>query len=261
MINVSQSSLRVFALLGLLALSGITATPAAAQPAVDTLLRELRTAVRSGDRNAVAERIQFPIVIRLAGLRIPFTDASALLARYDDIVTTALLDTIAKATPTVGENGFAVGTNALIITQVEGRLRITEINVPPAAPGGAAAPAPGNTAPSASRSKAPARVTIRPGPGPTQFAGSLAQGGTDAYLLFVPKGRLLEVRLERVRGREALIRVVHSTTGAPLHPRTAGGARVVTGIATEGADYRIEVRRSESEDAEPLPYLVSLTLK
>jgi hypothetical protein len=232
-----------------------------AQPAADTFLRELRTAVRNGDRQAVAARIQFPIVVRMAGLRIPFANAAALLERYDDIFTPALLETIARSdAPTVVDHGMALGTNAVIISQVGQQFRITAITVPPSAPGGSAASLPGSST-SASRAKAPVRVAIRGGPRPTQFAGSLPRGGTDVYLLFVPKGRLLEVRLERVRAREALVHVVHSATGAPLNPRTAGGARIVTGIPTEGADYRIEVRRSESNDAEPLPYMVSLVLK
>ena len=229
----------------------MTLSAAAAQPSAAAFLRELRTAARNGDRNAVAAKIQFPIVVTMAGLRIPFRDAAAFLERYDDIFTPDLIETIARG-------------DALIIAEVDRQLRITEINVPPASPAPAAPSADGKAASSpsgASGAKAPVRVGIRPGPGPTQFAGSLPRGGRDAYMLSVPKGRLLEVRLERIRGREALVRVVSATTGAPLNPRTAAGARVVAGIAREESDYRIEVRRGDTGDAAPLPYLLSLVLK
>ena len=234
-----------------LTLLGIAARPAAAQPAVDTFVRELRAEVQSGNRSAVVARIQFPIVVRMASLRMPFADPSSFLQRYDDIFTPALLDTIARPQPpTVGVNGFVIGTNAVIVTRAGGRLRITEINVPAA----------GTTSPGG-RGKAPARVGIRGGPRPTQFSGLLAPGGVDSYLLFIPKGRRLEARLERVPGREALLHVVHAASGAPLNPRLASGARIVTGMPGEGADYRIEVRRTESADTSHLTYTLSLIFK
>ena len=245
---------------------------AQAQPSSDTFLRELRTALRSGDRNAVAARIQYPIVVAIGGLRVPIGDAAALIERYDDIFTPALLAEIASGAGLGGRAGLAVqdppsvdkvivGNNALVITIVGGQLRITSITVPPPAPGGPIASTPGNPGSPPTRTTTPARVTMRTGPRPTQFSGSLLPGGTDLYLLFVPKGKLLDARLERVPPREALIHVVHAATGAPLNARTAGGARVVTGVALEGADYRIEVRRGDTGDAAPLPYIVSLILK
>ena len=248
---MSKPAVHGLALAWQLALLGTVARPAAAQSAADVFLRELRAEVHSGNRSAVVARVRFPIVVRMAGVRIPFADPSAFLQRYDDIFTPAMLDAIARPQPAAtGPSGFVVGTNAIIVTQIAGRFRITEINVPPV----------GNTA-AAGRAKAPARVGIRGGPRPTQFSGLLEPGGVDTYLLFVAKGRRLEARLERVRGREALVHVVHAISGAPLNPRTASGARIVSGMPAEGADYRIEVRRGESADTSHLPYILSLSLK
>jgi hypothetical protein len=106
----------------------------------------------------------------------------------------------------------------------------------------------------------PRRLGIRVGPKPTQVAGSLAIDVIDSYLVFVPKGQTLGVQLQRVAAGAAVIRVVHGGTGAPLNPMMVEG-RSVSGTATDGADYRIEVRRLSDQDAAPLPYLLSFTLR
>jgi hypothetical protein len=234
-----------------------------AQSSAETFLGELQTALRNGDRTAVAARIQYPITVRIGGLRVPFDDAADLLERYDDIFTPALRAAIARAgAPIATGDGFLIARDALVVRMIDQQLRITAIAVPPPDPSDApVASPPEKPTASARRTQAPIRVGIRGGPRPTQFMGSLLPGATDVYLLWVPKERLLEVRLERVPGRAALIRVVHAVTGASLNPRTTGGARVVTGMARDSADYRIEVRRAEAGDAAPLPYMVSLSLK
>jgi hypothetical protein len=83
---------------------------------------------------------------------------------------------------------------------------------------------------------------------------------TDSFIVFVAKGQTLGVRLERAPAGTAVVRVVHGRTGAHLSPTTAEG-RVLSGRVTEGADYRIEVRRLADENSVPLPYVLSLTLR
>jgi hypothetical protein len=180
-------------------------------------LDALQADARAGDRAAVAARIRYPATVRIGGLRVPFADAAALLERYDDIFTPALLRDLPRH---------------VFVEQIGGEWKITSITVP--APQAADPAEPATTGPAA-----PNRVGIRGGPRPTQFAGAVRPGSTDIYLLWVPKGRVLEVRLTRVQGRAALLRVVHAKTGAPLNPRITGEARVVTGLAPESADYRI----------------------
>ena len=212
---------------------------AVAQAPPGSFYEELRAAVLAGDRAAVASRIRFPVTVGIGGVRVPFADSAALFERFDEIFTPELLEEM---------------TRQVTVQQIGGAWRITGISVP----------APSPDAPDAPRgadSNGPTRIGIRGGPRPTRVPGTLLPGGTDVYLLLVPKGRLLEVRLERVQGRAALLRVVHARTGAPLNPRIAGEARVVTGVASASADYRIEVRRGGGGDAAPLPYMLALTLR
>jgi len=231
---------------------------------VETFLGDLQRALRNGDRQAIASMIRYPVTVLIEGLRVPFSDSSALLERYDAIFTSTLREAIAGAVVshhpqpgrepiTVNQNGVVIGNNAVFIQQVGGLLRITGITVP--RPDGEVA-----AAPLASRQE-PRRVGIRVGPRPTQLSGALAGGASDAFMVWIPKGKVLEVRLERIQNRVAVVRVRHSATGAPLNPKTADGARVITGHALESADYRIDVERTDSGDSAPLPYVLSLRLR
>ena len=80
------------------------------------------------------------------------------------------------------------------------------------------------------------------------------------YLLFVPKGQRLEVRLERV-GRVAIVRVHQTRTHAPLNPRRPNGALVVSGRSPADGDYRIEVAHATAADSEYLPYFLSVDVR
>lgn len=239
---------------------------------VVTFLAELQRASRTGDRSAVAALIHYPVVVMIGGLRVPFTDAAALLERYDEIFTPALLDAIARADAavdrpqpgrvpiTVTADGLFIGPNALLIKLAGQQLRITSIVVP--APDAGASPASrSGTITRAGRRQEPRRVGVRAGPRPTRFSGALLPGAADSYMLWVSKGQLLEARLERVGSGSAVLRVVHARTGTPLNPRAPDGARVIFGRAPENADYRIDVRRTGGGEITPIPYILSLSLR
>ena len=201
--------------------------------------------------------VRYPIIVSIGGLRVPFADAAALLERYDDIFNPALRAAIAQATVS---QGAVVGLNDVGIAEVNGQWRITSITVPqyagdPVAPVDTAAPSTTN------RRQEPRRVSIRVGPRPTQIPGLLARDATDVLLLYLPKGRLAGIRLERVPAGVAVLRVVHARTGTPLAARTSSDGRYVSGRPPESADYRIEVRRTRGVHEEPLPYMLSLTLR
>ena len=229
-----------------------------AQSAVETFLAELNRGLASGERAAVAAAIRYPVIVRIGGLRVPFESASALLDRYDEIFTPELRDAVrpgADATQT--PDGFLIGNNVLALARVGGTLKIAGIVVPP--------PEPRPDTPSSPASgrrvgqPEPRRIAVRAGPGPTRFAGSLPAGAADAYVVFVPKGQLLDVRVERVRG-EAMVRVSDAATGAPLNPRVARGALVVSGRAQTSSDYRIVVQRTSTDEA-PLPYMLVVRMR
>ena len=217
---------------------------------LDGFLAQLRRAAQAGDRAAVAGMIRFPITVGVAGLRVPFKDAPAFLERYDDIFTPALRESIGR------------GSQDITVETIDGQWRITSITVPNAPDEARApSPSPGEMSRGAARKPAPRRVAIRVGPRPTQIPGALARGATDVLILYLPKGRLASVRLERVPVGAAVIRVVHAGTGAPLGTRNGADGRFVSGRPPEGADYRIEVRRTDNTDEAHLPYMVSLSLR
>lgn len=220
-----------------------------AQAQGDTFVAQLQRASQGNDRTAIAAMIAYPLTISIGGLRIPIADAETFLARYDDIFTSELRDAIVR------------GTDAVVIRQVNGELRITSIVVP--APAGStgtpALPADAKIG-DALRNPAPRRIAIRIGPRPTLVPGTLSRDTFDTFIVFLPKGRLASVRLERVPAGTAAIRVVHARTGAPLAARNSADARFVSGRPTEDGDYRIEVRRIGNEDGH-LPYMLSLNLR
>lgn len=224
--------------------------PAADPRQLDTFLAELQRASQAGDRQAVAALIHYPIVIMIGGLRVPFADAGGFLERYDDIFVPALRQSIAR------------GSTDVVIETANGQPRITAITVPRDAGGGSTAEiAPTELSRGAVGTTGPRRVAIRVGLRPTRIPGLLARDATDSLILFLPKGRLASVRLERVPPGEAVIRVVHARTGAPLGARVSANGRFVSGRPPEGADYRIEVRRTGNEDDDYLPYMLALSLR
>ena len=251
------------------AVASVHAQLPAADAQLEAFLAELQRAVAAGDRQAVATMIRYPVMVSIAGagLRVPINDAADFLTRYDDILTSSLRDEIARASllPEAGRTqvgvtsaGLSIGSNLVVIGRVDGRLQIVSIAVPQAETGGAERTAPGSSP--AAIPREPRRVSIRVGPKPTQVAGSLAVDAIDSYLVFVPKGQTLGVRLERVPAGTAVIRVAHARTGAPLNPKMVEG-RFVSGMVTEGAEYRIEVRRLAVDETAPVPYMLALTLR
>jgi hypothetical protein len=225
------------------------ATIATAQ-SLDVFFIELRRAVQADDRVAVTAMIRFPITIGMAGLRVPFKDAPMFLERYDDIFTPALRESIAR------------GPQDITVEIIAGQPRITGINVPHV-PAEATPPVAAPVEPSrgAAPKAGPRRVSIRVGPRPTQIPGVLARGATDVMIVYLPKGRLASVRLERVPAGAAAIRVVHAVTGAPLSARVGADRRFISGRPAENGEYRIEVRRTDNTDEGHLPYTVSLSLR
>jgi len=235
-------------------LLALSAVGHAQTPGVDEFLTQLQRASHANDRNAIAALIRYPITISLGGLRVPFADAPSFLERYDDIFSTALRDAIAS--------GSAIDTQLIVVAPVEGQLRITAITVPQFVSGEGAAVVPPADAPNGTaRRQEPRRVAIRVGPRPTQIPGLLARDAADVYLLFLPKGRLAAIRLERVRTGAAVISVVHARTGARLGARTSADGRFVSGRPSEDGDYRVEVRRTDARDDGHLPYILSLSLR
>jgi hypothetical protein len=235
-------------------LLAVSAVGHAQTPDLDVFVRQLQRASQANDRSTVATLVRFPIIISIGGLRVPFADAASFLERYDDIFNPPLRDAIAR--------GSAIDTKLIVVAPVEGHLRITAITVPQFAGGeGTAAGPPADAPNGTARKQEPRRISIRVGPRPTQIPGLLTRDATDVYTLFLPKGRLAAIRLERVRAGAAVIRVAHAVTGTQLAARTSADGRFVSGRPPENGDYRIEVRRTDPTDEAHLPYMLSLSLR
>ena len=222
-----------------------------------TFLSQLQRASAADDRGGVAALLRYPITISIGGLRVPFSDAASVIARYDDIFNPTLRDAIANAS--VSQN-VVVGANDIVIAEVDGQLRITGITVPHDTTSTASTGSAGTT-PGSERKPEPRRVSIRVGPRPTQVAGLLARNTTDSWMLFLPKGTLASVRLERAPVGTAVIRVIHARTGMPLSARAAGDARFVSGRAPADADYRIDVQHTGNGEDAHIPYMLSVSFR
>ena len=230
----------------------VVAVPAngSAETQLDTFIAQLRSAAQTNDRTAIAAMIRYPLMLSIGGgVRIPIADTPTFLARYDDIFTRELRDAI------------ALRTDAVVIERINGELRITSIAVPEPA-GGVDAPAPVSVEGKGGASRKPdtRRIAIRVGPRPTQIPGTLSRDSVDVFVVYLPKGKLASVRLERVPSGAAAIRIVHARTGAPLAARISADARFVTGRPREDGDYRIEIRHLGGED-QYLPYMLSVSLR
>ena len=238
----------------LIAASVLLTMTVQAQSPIQPFLAELNRALESGDRAAVAALVEYPVTVSIGGVRVPFQSPAALLERFDDVFTPEVRAAVTAGASTETKDGFLVAASVVAVTRRGAHLKITSIVVPPPDTQTTAA----TPATDAANSRAPRRIGVRAGPRPTQFAGLLVAGATDSYVVFVQKGQLLDVRLERGRN-EAVLRVVNAATGAPLGAR-AQGAPVVTGRVEASAEYRIDVQRTSSDDA-PLRYMLTVSIR
>jgi hypothetical protein len=212
-----------------------------AQTSADGLLTQLQRAIGRNDRQAVAALVQYPIIITTAGVRISIRDAASLLESYDAVFSPDLEAAI--------RDGSAIRDGLIQITSVDGVVRIASISAPSRSRTDTAA-----TPPTATR-RSPRRVTFSMIE-IAQLSGSLLPGRSDAFVVYVEKGRLLEARIDRVRGRDIVLKVLDAKTGKPLDTKSAAGARVWIGRVPESADYRIDVTRPLQKGGKLLPYVL-----
>jgi hypothetical protein len=212
----------------------------------------LRAAIVKGDRAAVAAHVQYPITVFASGMRIPVRDAATMVQSYDVVFAPALRETIARTTPVVGSEAVTIGS-ALEIRRVAGQLKITRIDVPMEATTPTPPAAPKGSAPSP-----PDRLGIAVGR--VQRAGALSAGGRDRYVIFAEKNRLLDVRVDGVRGQDIVLQIVNAASGAPIDARIGSGVRTWTGRAPADGDYRIDVLR-RAPGGDRMPYTLTVSVR
>jgi hypothetical protein len=246
--------------------------------AASAFLAALQNAVRRDDRTAVAAMIQYPILVNTGTLRIPFAEPAALAERYDLIFSPALKAAIAASafaapgqqrsptTTVTSETAMTIAGGYIGAEKIEGVFRITRISLPPpdgaaASPGPASSVAPNSPAKGAAPRRGAERLTVRGRLRMAQATGTLAAGETRSYIVWGGQGQLLDVRVDGVRGREILLRVVNARTGAPVDARAGEGVRRWSGRLSAGADYRIELKRGEPDPDRAPQYALVVTVK
>jgi len=240
------------------------------QPGVDersaaVFWRDLQRGVARDDRAAVAALIRYPLTVLAGGVRIPMIDNASLLQSYDVVFSPALKALIAEAAiPVAGRPAprtpvivtahlITIGLDAVRIEPVDGKLRITRITMPAAAPSPESGGAVGGPA------RAPERLMLDVGE--VRRAGVLASGERDVYLLPAKKNRLLEVRINGVNGRDIVARIVRAQGAAPLDQRARDGVRTWIGRLPDDGDYRIEVVRLAPGGASRLSYVMIVSMR
>jgi hypothetical protein len=251
--------------------AAIAVTVAVQAPTVDDrsaaiFLRALQREVARDDRAAVSALIRYPLIVFAGGVRIPITDAAALLQNYDVVFSPALKTLISQAAMPAGGRSVAagsvavtggiitIGLDAVRIEPVGGGLKITRIAVPLAAP-----PAGTDAGARPGTGREPQRLVLDVGQ--LRRAGALASGERDAYLLSAKKNRLLEVRINGVSGRDIVARIVSMKSRAPVDSRAHDGVRTWVGRLPEDGDYRIDVVRLAAGGAPRLPYVVVFSMR
>ncbi len=84
-------------------------------------------------------------------------------------------------------------------------------------------------------------VSFRTGESSAAFTGTLAAGEHERYVVKASRNELLEVRVDRVRGRDIVARVFDAATRTPVDARAQDGARSVD--RTDSGDRRLPDRR------------------
>jgi len=209
-----------------------------AATSADALLAELQRAVARDDRQAVAAMIRYPITIAVAGMRIPMQDSAALVQSYDAVFTPEIKAAI--------RDGSAIRNKLIQVVSVGGTFKISSIASVARSGATAAPPA------------APRRLAFGTAPQIAQATGALGAGGSDAFLAYVEKGSLLEARIDRVRDRDVVLKVLDAKTGRPVDEKAGIGARTWIGRVPESGDYRIDITRSPEATAPSSQYLLVL---
>lgn len=187
-----------------------------ADPKVTAFTQRVLSAMGQRDVDALAGMFRFPVTIQSGPLTIPIANRAALTKAYDTVFTPELGCAIER-----GKKG------ALQLQPSGNSFVITKVDEPSAA------------APAAPRSQ-PRHVDVPSGQ--VQFAGNLAAGGVDRYIVAARQGDVLQARIERFQGRAVGVRVVDVKSGRTLStgPPTA---RVVSAPVQQPGDVAVEVTR------------------
>lgn len=210
-------SLPPFVATVLLSASLIAQSPATtADPKAAAFMQRLLDAMGQRDLDALAGMFRFPVTVQASQLTIPIANRAALAKAYDTVFTPELGCAIER-----GQK------SALQLQPAGDSFVITKIDEPAGA------------APAAPRPQ-PRHVDVPSGQ--VQFAGNLASGGADRYVVAARQGDVLQARIERFQGRAIGVRVVDVKSGKTLSTGQPA-ARVVSAPVQQPGDVAVEVTR------------------
>jgi hypothetical protein len=226
---------------------------AAGERPIDRFLADLQSAAARHDRAAVAGMVHYPLKVLASGWIIPVDDRATFVRSYDAFFTDEIKDLIADAAekpqPARLPDVISLGHGNIRLMRFDGRFKIIGITVPP--PSGKVRGARRGTT----------VVSFRTGESSAAYTGSLAAGEHERYTVHVARNELLEVRIDRVRGRDIVARVFDAATNIPVDARGKEGTRVWTGRVPVAGDYLIDVVRGVPAGDPVLTYWLTVSLR
>jgi len=224
-----------------------------AERPLDQFLADLQAATVRNDRSAIAGMVHYPIKVLASGWIIPIDDRATFARYFDAFFTDEIRDLIAAAAERPGTRAVPavvkLGGDNIRIMRFDGRFKIIGITVPPAS-GRVRGARRGTTV-----------VSFRTGDNSAAFTGSLAAGEHERYIVHASRNELLDVRVDRVRGRDVIAHVLAVSTQSPLDARSGDGARVWTGRVPATGDYFIDVMRTTPSGDAVLTYWLTVSVR
>lgn len=240
-------------LLAALALGWTLGGGAAGGRPIDRFLADLQSAAARNDRAAIAGMVHYPLKVLASGWIIPVGDRATFVRSFDAFFTDEIRDLIADAAETPQParlpDVVTLGKGNIRLMRFDGRFKIIGIMVPPSS-GKVRGARRGTTV-----------VSFAGGQGTAAFSGTLAQGEHESYVVRAARNELLEVRVDRVRGRDIIARVLDAGTRTPLDARGQDGARVWTGRVPAAGDYLIDIVRGTHTTEAVLTYSLTVSVR
>ncbi len=203
----------------------------AADPKTAAFTQRLLSAIGHRDVDALAAMFKFPAAVHAGAVTLPIANSAALAKAFDTVFTPELGCALER-----GQR------NAVQLQPSGDSFLITRIDEPAGA------------APAAPRPQ-PRHVDVPSSQ--VQFAGTLAVGGADRYVITGRQGDVLQARIERFQGRAIGVRVVDVKTGKVLS-NGLDTARVVSATVQQPGDIAVDVTRMTF--CEPnVSYVLTLT--
>ena len=247
--------------ISLLALTMATTVRAADEPP-DAFVRRLRSALAAGDRRAAAAMFRYPLRVHAPSLPfpIPLDNVASTLQTYGLLFTPEMRCAIELAQiPQTGKplpkyplvanrDALNLGEGLIVAERTAGVFKITRMTLI-GVPEGHQPGTPVVTV----------DLDLRFAGATRQVAGNLAGDGFDRYTVSLTKGAVLQARLERFKGLDAVLRVT-DVKGQPVDARADGRRTWASPVPASGA-YRVDVVRKAPFCDPPLTYLLTLSAR